>query len=98
MRLSSALWCFGLLAVTAAHPASHEVDKLGAVASESSVCSDIGIGILKDGGNAADAVGSLLAFNDYLLNFTDHRNPVLRRGDRDVSFRSRGWRLRNRPL
>ena len=29
---------------------------LGAVASESSVCSNIGIDILKKGGNAADAV------------------------------------------
>ena len=35
----------------------HEVkDRLGAVASESSVCSKIGIDLIKDGGNAADAV------------------------------------------
>lgn len=33
-----------------------ENDKLGAVASESSVCSQIGIGLIKAGGNAADAV------------------------------------------
>ena len=31
-------------------------DKLGAVASESAVCSKIGIDLLKAGGNAADAV------------------------------------------
>ena len=31
-------------------------DKRGAVASESSVCSHIGIDLIKDGGNAADAV------------------------------------------
>lgn len=31
-------------------------DKLGAVASESSVCSNIGIHLLKQGGNAADAL------------------------------------------
>jgi hypothetical protein len=31
-------------------------DHLGAVASESSVCSEIGIDLLKAGGNAADAV------------------------------------------
>ena len=31
-------------------------DKQGAVASESSVCSHIGIDLIKDGGNAADAV------------------------------------------
>ncbi len=30
--------------------------KLGAVASESSVCSQIGIDVLKEGGNGADAV------------------------------------------
>lgn len=35
-------------------------DKLGAVASESSVCSNIGIDLLGKGGNAADAVRSLL--------------------------------------
>lgn len=28
----------------------------GAVASQSKICSQIGIGIMKDGGNAADAV------------------------------------------
>lgn len=31
-------------------------DKLGAVASENRVCSQIGIDLLKAGGNAADAV------------------------------------------
>jgi hypothetical protein len=31
-------------------------DRLGAVASESSICSRIGINLLRDGGNAADAV------------------------------------------
>jgi gamma-glutamyltranspeptidase / glutathione hydrolase len=48
-----------------AHPAPHDTypnpqhharDKLGAVASESSVCSQIGVDLLKAGGNAADAV------------------------------------------
>ncbi len=35
----------------------HEAkDKRGAVASESTVCSHIGIDLIKDGGNAADAV------------------------------------------
>ncbi len=37
----------------------HHDTKLGAVASESSVCSKIGIDILKKGGNAADAVSSI---------------------------------------
>lgn len=31
-------------------------DKLGAVASESSICSNIGTDILKEGGNAADSL------------------------------------------
>lgn len=34
----------------------HESNKLGATASESSVCSKIGVNLLKDGGNAADAL------------------------------------------
>ena len=33
-------------------------NKLGAVASENGVCSEIGIDLLKAGGNAADAVRS----------------------------------------
>ena len=33
-----------------------ENDKLGAVASESSVCSRIGVDLIKAGGNAADAL------------------------------------------
>jgi gamma-glutamyltranspeptidase/glutathione hydrolase len=38
-----------------------EKDDNGAVASESKVCSDIGISLLKHGGNAADAlVGTVL--------------------------------------
>ena len=35
-----------------------ENDKLGAVASESAVCSRIGVDLIKAGGNAADAVCS----------------------------------------
>ena len=37
-----------------------EAAKLGAVASESSICSGIGMEMLKMGGNAADAVGGSL--------------------------------------
>ncbi|KAI0140430.1 gamma-glutamyltransferase 1 [Xylariaceae sp. FL1272] len=46
------------LAVSAASPTcySGKEPKLGAVASESSVCSHIGIDLLKAGGNAADAM------------------------------------------
>ncbi|KAL3426640.1 gamma-glutamyltranspeptidase [Phlyctema vagabunda] len=52
----------GLASVTSAVPyhvpinSTTEAGKLGAVASESSVCSEIGIDILKEGGNAADAI------------------------------------------
>ncbi|KAG8525933.1 uncharacterized protein KY384_000695 [Bacidia gigantensis] len=34
----------------------HEQDQKGAVASESAVCSKIGVNLIKDGGNAADAL------------------------------------------
>ncbi|OQO07557.1 hypothetical protein B0A48_07254 [Cryoendolithus antarcticus] len=37
------------------HHGYHPDDKLGAVASESSICSKIGTDVLKDGGNAADS-------------------------------------------
>lgn len=36
----------------------HVSDLKGAVASESAVCSRIGVNLIKDGGNAADAVSS----------------------------------------
>ena len=39
-----------------AHNTKH--DRLGAVASENRVCSQIGIDLLEAGGNAADAVGA----------------------------------------
>ncbi|KAL8846112.1 MAG: hypothetical protein Q9221_008780 [Calogaya cf. arnoldii] len=41
---------------TVAHDHVHEINKLGAAASESAVCSRIGVNLLKDGGNAADAM------------------------------------------
>jgi gamma-glutamyltranspeptidase / glutathione hydrolase len=37
------------------HPAAGQ-GKLGAVSSESSICSNIGTEVLKDGGNAADSL------------------------------------------
>lgn len=63
------LWnLLGALAITQtvlANPVAVPVcagqDKLGAVASESSICSKIGIDLLKAGGNAADAVSTYLA-------------------------------------
>lgn len=52
---TSILLSLGLVAqATSSH---HKQDaKLGAVASESSVCSQIGVDTLEKGGNAADAV------------------------------------------
>lgn len=50
---------------SAAHPINNGDDSLGAVASESSICSVAGTEILKLGGNAADAV-SVLEFDIYL--------------------------------
>lgn len=57
MLFSRTLLGLGLLAsarATAERP--QQPDKLGAIATESSICSNIGIDLLKDGGNAADAV------------------------------------------
>jgi len=51
---SLALLCF--TATTHAAPTASEFNKLGAVSSESSICSEIGIGLLQAGGNAADAL------------------------------------------
>ncbi|KAH6645268.1 gamma-glutamyltransferase 1 [Truncatella angustata] len=51
----AAAWCLQFLRVTA-NPISTCEPKLGAVASENAVCSQIGIQLLKDGGNAADAL------------------------------------------
>ena len=39
-------------------PQKYGNGKLGAVASESKICSQIGINLLKSGGNAADAVSN----------------------------------------
>ncbi|KAJ2989537.1 hypothetical protein NUW58_g3419 [Xylaria curta] len=56
-RLATAALHLGLLAQSGLAKPCHSKDpKLGAVASESSVCSEIGIDILKRGGNAADAL------------------------------------------
>lgn len=54
-RMRSSLLLLGLGALVSAHPV-HNSSSHGAVASESKVCSQIGIDTLKDGGNAADAV------------------------------------------
>jgi len=61
----SALSLLGALAVTQVAlanpvPVCAGQDKLGAVASQSSICSNIGIDLLKAGGNAADAVRKML--------------------------------------
>ena len=66
-------------------------DKLGAVASESTVCSQIGIDLIKGGGNAADAIcfkccarRNLGPANGAALIFTVGGHSVLYRGNRDV--------------
>ena len=57
-RTAAALLQLGVFTQSAVGtPAAYHHDpKLGAVASESSVCSHIGIDLLKRGGNAADAL------------------------------------------
>lgn len=57
MLLKCALAVSPLLLQAGASPLLvQEPDHLGAVASESEICSNIGIELLKAGGNAADAV------------------------------------------
>ncbi len=61
LRLACALLLPPLLDQAAANPLPrarqhYAPDSLGAVASESSICSSIGIDLLRQGGNAADAV------------------------------------------
>lgn len=56
-RLATAAFHLGLLAQPGfGKPYPTQAPRLGAVASESSVCSEIGIDTLKKGGNAADAL------------------------------------------
>lgn len=55
-RLATAAFSLGFLAQSGLAKPCHSKNKLGAVASESSVCSEIGINTLKKGGNAADAL------------------------------------------
>ena len=45
-------------ALLAQHVQQTNHDRLGAVASENKICSQIGIDLLEAGGNAADAVSS----------------------------------------
>jgi len=56
MLLSAVILGFGLAASVWADPVPSRDQELGAVASESSVCCAIGIDVLREGGNAADAV------------------------------------------
>ena len=53
-------------------------DRLGAVASENRVCSQIGIDLLKAGGNAADVVGTTsLSLRALLMGRIANRNYIL---------------------
>lgn len=69
MASCSYRWLTGLLTLQAAlaspwgypPPPKLEEGKLGAVASESEICSHIGIDLLKQGGNAADALVGTVA-------------------------------------
>lgn len=63
----SIAFCFGISAATVPPQAVLDLrphtkhGRLGAVASENRVCSQIGIELLQTGGNAADAVGECLS-------------------------------------
>lgn len=67
LQLACALVVTPLLHQAGANPLPHVQqryvpDSLGAVASESSICSEIGIDLLRQGGNAADAVSPALDY------------------------------------
>ena len=57
-------------------------DRLGAVASENKICSQIGIDLLEAGGNAADAVGSqnYSSYETLTIRTVCGNDPVHRRG------------------
>lgn len=55
-RLAIALACLSSAAAAPGCDAPGHIPKTGAVASESTVCSNIGIELLRKGGNAVDAV------------------------------------------
>jgi hypothetical protein len=59
----------------------HAGDKLGAVASETAICSRVGIDLLKAGGNAADAVSGVVC--------TAHNSPFRRTNFMPLISRSR---------
>ncbi|TVY55327.1 Glutathione hydrolase proenzyme, partial [Lachnellula suecica] len=60
-RWATLLSCILLISCTCIASVTPGTDSLGAVSSERKVCSEIGIGLLKRGGNAADAmVGTTL--------------------------------------
>ena len=60
LSLKAILTTLFLVASSTAAPSKATSDKLGAVSSENYICSQIGIGLLQAGGNAADAlVGTL---------------------------------------
>ena len=96
MLLSSVFVGLGLFVPSLwAYPAPLHDQELGAVASESSVCSNIGIDILKEGGNAADAVNSISIpiLTTCTNTNTAHCTAILRRRDWNVSLRRRRRRI-----
>jgi hypothetical protein len=75
---------FAVASLAVAHPKPRNITdaKHGAVASESSVCSQIGIDIFRAGGNAADSVIDDFAKLKILLNLNLARSNPAMRGSR----------------
>ena len=71
---SLALAAVSQLALSSSIPYKYEHDQLGAVASENSICSKIGIDLLKAGGNAADAV--CLVYLPFSMVDADHASSM----------------------
>ena len=75
------LWLFSL----AAHCQQPDAGRKGAVTSEVDVCSKIGVSLLQDGGNAADAVGGFVWMAVFLVDLcTGYRHHALHRRHSNV--------------
>jgi hypothetical protein len=99
--MRSSLLLLGLSALVSAH-SKHAVGANGAVASESKVCSQIGIDTLKDGGNAADAVSKVRkrtsSFHWKLTIMLAYCPAILCGSNWHVPLRRWRRRLHDRPI
>lgn len=103
LQLASALVLPSLFQQSAANPLPFEAhyapDHLGAVASQTKACSQIGIDLLSKGGNAADAVSSSRPgiFEHQITSSAARRHRLLCWCGRHVPQWHRRWRIHDCP-